>query len=299
MFNSTILDVLVGLIFVFLIVSLVVSAFTEALASFLNLRSSTLLTGVKALLNDPDGVGIAKDLYNHALINPRDAGGGQDISQMQSKPAYIDPMQFANAMIELNGLVAGTPADIRTAISGSKLSPQTKQLLSGMVDRAQTDVGRLRHELAHWFDSAMDRVSGVYKRMTQLIGFLAAFALAAVLNIDTIAVAKALWVQPMVTKSIDGKQFSSAKDAFDALYTLQLPIGWTVPAPPASGSTLQADVWSIGERIGISSMIGWLITAVASLFGAPFWYDALQSFVRIKGAGPSPAEKQTGAGAAA
>jgi hypothetical protein len=40
-------------------------------------------------------------------------------------------------------------------------------------------------------------------------------------------------------------------------------------------------------------LLGWLITAVAALFGAPFWFDALQSIIRLKGAGPSPDEKAT------
>jgi hypothetical protein len=40
-----------------------------------------------------------------------------------------------------------------------------------------------------------------------------------------------------------------------------------------------------------TSIVGWLIVAFATLFGAPFWFDALQSFVRLKGNGPSPAEK--------
>jgi hypothetical protein len=37
--------------------------------------------------------------------------------------------------------------------------------------------------------------------------------------------------------------------------------------------------------------LGWLVTAFATLFGAPFWFDTLQGFVRLKGAGPSPQEK--------
>jgi hypothetical protein len=51
--------------------------------------------------------------------------------------------------------------------------------------------------------------------------------------------------------------------------------------------------------IGLGLLVGWLLTAVATLFGAPFWYDLLQQFVRLKGSGPSPAEKQSGAGAPA
>jgi hypothetical protein len=44
--------------------------------------------------------------------------------------------------------------------------------------------------------------------------------------------------------------------------------------------------------------LGWLITAFATLFGAPFWFDTLQRIVRLKGSGPSPAEKQAGTAAA-
>jgi hypothetical protein len=37
---------------------------------------------------------------------------------------------------------------------------------------------------------------------------------------------------------------------------------------------------------------GWLVTALATLFGAPFWFDVLQSVTRLKGAGPSPMERK-------
>jgi hypothetical protein len=46
------------------------------------------------------------------------------------------------------------------------------------------------------------------------------------------------------------------------------------------------------------SLLGWLITATAALFGAPFWFDTLQSIIRLKGSGPSPAEKLSGRAAA-
>jgi hypothetical protein len=46
MFNSTVLDVAIGLIFTFLAVSLAVSAVVEAIASAMKWRSSTLLPTV-------------------------------------------------------------------------------------------------------------------------------------------------------------------------------------------------------------------------------------------------------------
>src|SRR5215469_7643480 len=119
MFNSTILDVAVGLIFTFLAVSLVASAVTEALASALKWRSTTLLEGIKSLLNDPNFAGLAKDVYNHALVNPR--GDGKAASQndvADTAPAYVDPKHFADALIEVAGVASGTPDAIKAAVTG-------------------------------------------------------------------------------------------------------------------------------------------------------------------------------------
>ena len=99
-FNSAVLDVFIGLVFVFLVVSLIASAIAEALASALKLRSTTLLTGIKDLLNDPAGTGLANQLYKHALINPRGNGRQESVGKAANKPAYIDPNSFADALID-------------------------------------------------------------------------------------------------------------------------------------------------------------------------------------------------------
>jgi hypothetical protein len=40
-------------------------------------------------------------------------------------------------------------------------------------------------------------------------------------------------------------------------------------------------------------LLGWLMTALAALFGAPFWFDTLQRFVSLRGTGDPPAEAAT------
>ena len=185
MFSSAILDVAVGLSFLFLVVSLVASALTEALASLFKLRSITLLSGLKGLLNDPTGTGIVKDLYNHALINPRDNGTRDSADAAKNKPAYIDSYQFADALIELSSLVGRAPADMKHAIENDgRFDPQIARLLGGVVERAEGDLEKMRTQLASWFDNAMDRVSGVYKRKTQIFSFVAALAVVCRLRCD-------------------------------------------------------------------------------------------------------------------
>jgi hypothetical protein len=290
MFNSTILDVAVGLIFTFLAVSLVASTITEALASFFKWRSSTLLDGIKNLLNDPKFEGLARDVYNHALVNPR--GNGKAVSKADvaaTAPAYVDPTQFATALIDV-------------AQTKKIEDEQLQQLLNGVSSRAAGNVEKAKAELAAWFDSAMDRVSGAYKRKAQAASFIVALLAAVILNVNTIHVAKMLWQQPMVTKAIQSDISISANDAaanaVKQVNMLGLPIGWQADELTKVWSEPRT-FFSSPSLTWVEALLGWLITAFAALFGAPFWFDALQKIVRLKGSGPSPAEKKADTGAAA
>lgn len=74
--------------------------------------------------------------------------------------------------------------------------------------------------------------------------------------------------------------FGKLKDLIQKAQELDVPVRWT-----------QSNFQVLRTAKGIETVAGWLITAVATLFGAPFWFDALQQVVRLKGSGPSPAEK--------
>jgi hypothetical protein len=312
MFNSSVLDVALGVVFAFLAVSLITSAVVEAINSIFKLRSRSLLSGVKALVNDPNFTGLAIALYRHAAVNPRSGGastaGGTD-APLKNTPAYIQPRQFANALLDITGLSAASATEAARAPGPQAVealtnaldtsladatNPQIKQLLTDIVQLTRGDIEQVRTETAAWFDGAMDRVGGAFKRWTQLISFIIAFLLAGALNVDTINVATVLWAQPTVANHLqvlacaDKDCPDMAKSAADVIAALDntLPIGW----PPGRLQTFEGYPWA--------ALLGWLVTAFATLFGAPFWFDMLQGFVRLKGAGPSPAEKQDGSAAA-
>ena len=68
MFGSEIPEIAVGVGFLYLLLSLVCSAITEGIARAFAMRSGTLRSGIRNLLCDPHGKGLAKDFYNHPLI---------------------------------------------------------------------------------------------------------------------------------------------------------------------------------------------------------------------------------------
>jgi hypothetical protein len=283
MFGSTILDLATGLIFTFLTISLMTSAATEVLASALAWRANTLLHGIKDLLNDQQFTGLALSIYNHDLVNPRSNGTAASVAQLTAKPSYIDAKQFACALIDATGILPGANVQVlQTRINTVVTDKQLNTMLNGMVVRADGDINRIRDEIAAWFNSAMDRVAGVYKRKTQLWSFIIAVVLAIVLNIDTIKIAQALWDQPMVMKGLSAPPAGeTAQQAFDQLQTLGLPFGWDDQARSIflnNPNYLNNPKW-------LYAILGWLITAAATLFGAPFWFDTLQRFVQLRGAG--------------
>lgn len=279
MFSSTILDVAVGIIFTFLTVSLICGLLTETWATIRSWRAKTLLAGVQQLVNDPNFTGLAKALYQHALVSPRDSGTAQKPDQLKNRPSYIDPFHFADAMLDNLKVAAGTADQMKQAIKSSDLvkgDNQMTTMLTGMADRAGGDLTKLRSSIAAWFDAGMDRVSGTYKRWTQLFCFMIGLAIAIALNVDTLQVAAALWQQPQITHAIQTTM--APTDAFKGMIALDLPIGWhTGDLRPRAGV--------IGW---LGRILGWTITGLSTLFGATFWFDALSGLLKLRGSGPSP-----------
>jgi hypothetical protein len=277
MFGSTVLELSIGLIFTFLMVSLITSSTTEALASALSWRSNTLLQGVKDLLNDQQFTGLAQQIYNHGLVNGLSDGDAKPGTPPKIKPSYIDPKQFADALIDVLGLSPGTAVrDLKIKIDASVTDSQLNRVLNGIVEQTGGNIDSVRDNLATWFDKVMDRLSGVYKRKTQLWSFGIALFLAVFLNVDAVEIAHRLWDQPMMLKSIGPSSTAPAPEAaFEQLKALELPFGWD--------SSAFKNLKTFPNCLYV--IIGWLITAVATLFGAPFWFDALQRIVQLRGTG--------------
>jgi len=322
MFNSTILDVAIGLVFCFASVALLVSALNEAIASMLKLRHRTLLEGVKKLLNDPNASGLALGLYNHALVNPLSAGKAAAGLKNIVTPAYIPSKDFACALVDVLQKVPGDFAALQSAV-GTISDPQLKQVLQGFLARAKGDLAAFQSQVADWFDNAMDRLSGSYKRRSQLITFILGFVVAVAFNIDSFYVLSRLWARPSLAAAISspaaqalisraagspptgldsmGSAESAASAAIssrssaaspsikidaDSLFTTlgTLPVGWS---NARSWPTLDQGAGTFALSYA-TFVVGLAVTASAAVFGAPFWFDLLQRLIQVRGTGARP-----------
>jgi hypothetical protein len=275
MFGSTVLEVAIGLTFCYGTVALIVSTLQEALASLFRLRAHTLLDGIKSMLNDPGFTGLAQAVYAHPLVNPHGDGAATDPRDLKAKPSYIEPANFAIALVDSISRVPGEFSSLGPQIDAIA-DPQLRLVLQGLYRRA-ADLQQFQHAIAAWFDNAMERTSGAYKRRQQLISLLLSLLVAILFNIDSIHLFQTLWLHPAAASQITGAPGALDQEVIKALWAL--PIGWT-SFPPVLNAEFAVQV------------AGWLLTASTTLFGAPFWFDLLQRAVQMRGTGAKPEERR-------
>jgi len=202
MLGSSIIDIAIGMIFIYLLLSLICSAANEIIERFSKKRAKDLESGLKEMLRSDD---LVKSLYEHPLVyslfpKPYTPGG-------KNLPSYIPARNFALALMDLaapsgatgatgGGLQASSPAslaNLRAAVAANdKLPKEIKQALLTFAEANLDNPAKVRESIEGWFDSSMDRVSGWYKRRSQLIVLLLGLALAILLNVDSVAVVRAL-----------------------------------------------------------------------------------------------------------
>ena len=286
MFGSEMLDIAIGMIFIYLLLSLICSAVNELIERQLKNRAGDLEQGIRELLDDKDGTGLVSQLYQHGMVNGL-FKGDYNVKDKSNLPSYIPSRNFALAIMSI--VAPKDPAaNFQNSIAEIK-SEKVRNALSSMFEVAGKDVQKFRDSIENWFNSTMDRVSGWYKRRSQLIIFCLGFAAAAVININSITIANHLWIHKAERDAMvsaaqgylathpakDGQigQDASLKANIEGIESYGLPIGWNIPLPNDNLSWL---------RFGLWSLFGWLITACAVSLGAPFWFDMLNKFIVIR-----------------
>ncbi len=323
MLGSSTLEVAVGIITVYILVATICSAIREGIEAWLKTRAAYLEHGIRQLLNDPDGTGLAKDFYEHPIIfglfndsyKPgENASKPSLLANGKTLPSYITAANFAKTLMDLaargpkttdSNTTIGAPVvsleNIRKNVADIK-NPQVQRILLHAVDTAQGDINKMQTTLENWFNSGMDRVSGWYKRSTQWILFGIATVVVISLNINTIKIANYLASNETAQNIAVQRATALAKDttavdmnykqAMAALDSMSLPLGWASGA----ASAYMTDASDTGcWNCFWGPILGWFITILAAMLGAPFWFDMLNKVMVIRST-VKPKEKSADAG---
>jgi hypothetical protein len=314
-------NVAIGIIFVFLLLSLIVTAASEIVMSLLSIRSKCLEDGIKELLQvdyrqasqvsdkaDQSGVAdqtpspaerMVESFWSHPLIGSLSRGA-------RGKPSYIPTSIYVTALMDL---ISAGSRDGNGGTKGLKEliekieNPGLKKALLALLSKVDNDVDKFRIELGEWFDATMDRVSGWYKRRAQGLLSILALIFAAICNVDAIHITQVLATDPAVRNSLVNqvteyiKSHPGTQDNQNAALSL-----------PAQLQKFENDA---DQLASISIPLGWdgtqskygrthkfevacgiLLTALAASLGAPFWFDTLNRIMNIRAAGIVPGSQK-------
>jgi hypothetical protein len=346
MFGSDVIDVGIGMSLLFLMMSLIATAVREAIEGALKNRATYLENGLREMLNDTvkgNYDGLVGQIYKHGLVNSLYRGKLDPAGKSNDLPSYIPSKTFVSAFLDIvlrtkvppAAPQGGDPAPPVAAISpgaalpdsgvrneltfdnlkgcANNLPPQIKQIVLGAIDDAQDNIDSVRTNLEDWFNSSMDRVSGWYRRRTQLILFLIGIIAACVLNVDSITIAQRLTndktLREGIIATVQQKDAVPAADSSKSyeqltkeLNNIGFPIGWTradegtLPYPEAQmcktetskaepgksdpGKSVTKCDYTTGALF--KAIVGWFVTAFAIMLGAPFWFDVLNRFMVVR-----------------
>ncbi len=177
---------------------------------------------------------------------------------------------------------------LRQLAQVDNLATQSENQLAAAAQRVQ-------HDIERYFDDAMERVSGSYKRRTQVILVVIAAVVTLVLNADTFAVGRALsgdahlrgQIADAAAVAVAGQsgQAGAAEGAQQANPVASLDLFGDV----LTWRALPADPPATANKI-----IGLLITIIAASLGAPFWFDVLDKAVNMRLTGKPPEAAEVG-----
>ena len=304
LFGSTTLDVVIGLIFVYLLLAIICTNLNEWIAGLFNVRASNLSAAIKQLLDGQPGKADALDDVNWFLqqfyAHPLIVGLCQP-GKPNAHPAYISGRAFATAVMDIATQQKPGPIsfeDLQTGINNLPPGDVKKSLLA-VIQTAGNDLHQAQRNIQAWYEDTMQRVSGWYKKKTQLWTVIIATVLVLCANADTIQITKTLWQDPTLRVELveqaklraaaqnpapgeSSKQNNPTQSAMrDGLAELGGVVGWSHQAP------IQG-VWPWADHV-----LGWFLSIVAVSLGAPFWFDLLNKFMRVRNGGDAPEEKPT------
>jgi len=319
MFGIPILEVAIGLSLVYLLLALVCMTVNETIASVTRRRAKILKEQIGNVLCGDTA--LTQKLYAHPLI------ASLKTSRGSHGPSYIPSSLFALSLMNiLSGKDPSNGPALRAGIKGHP-HENLKEVLNTVLCNSSTGTTD-QHKIETWFEDCMDRVSGAYKRNSQSWSLLLALVVTVALNADTLRITHTLWVNQAVRSAVVEAAQSRAR--MEKPEELLPTVEYKNPDKPDEGTAIQPNNgaaltsdeyallgrltgWSVvvseWHSLGDASaltllrwwarmLLGLLMTTFAVSLGAPFWFDTLNRFMNLRGAGRATDEPRNKSGPA-
>lgn len=292
---DAILEVAIGLVLTWLIISVATVEVQNIINKIFNRRGKFLEQAILDMFRGEEE--FVEAFYEQPVIK---ALYKKNFFGKPIKPDYIPNEAFAEALFEMfvnlgteeGKLPEDTVSLERVIAQIEKVNAQNPELgyfakrlipeldITESIAKLRTTkdkVAEFKNNAESWFNNSMTKASFWYKDNAKTFALIIGIILAAVFNVDSIQITEQLWREPTLRQSLvaqaqvaDETTGPKSVAELEAYYKdLDLPVGWERDQLPVRWG------W-------VSKVIGILISGLAAMQGAPFWFDMLKKLLRFK-----------------
>ena len=308
MFGSQALEVAIGMAVVFFVVATSSSAVVDLITSVLKKRSKGLKKSVYRLLSgdktvpkkNASGQGQSEDATSEFMAKLLKSSPVAGLAATaKDYPSYIPAKNFAEGILSIvRNEMEGDSNKVENVLES--LPDNLANQLREVAARAGGDLVAIQAGIEDWFDSAMDRAAGEFKRWTRWVLIAVATVIIVLFNVDAVDLGTTLWTSEDVRVAVVGNApdvLESSTDnqdadaAIDQVSTVLAPFGWKDTLCPLDTANESCGVGeyiaNFGKAVPVHAL-GWFITVMLVSLGAPFWYGALSKLVALRDTGAKP-----------
>lgn len=251
------LEILLILGGIFFFYSLIVAQITEMISGLFSIRAKFLAKGIQHLL----GKNLGEKLISHPLI--------QSITFTRIKiPSYIPDYLFTRTLIHLIYKKKSQKSEELI----SEIPPQVEAILE---NHPTVEDLALESRVSKWFNDAMERLSGAYKRYIQKVTIGIAFILVVFTNADSLQMIQKVWsdssLKTMALNSVQ-EQLTRCEVKDQKIICSKIETDFI---PDLISFWSLKEVRQMNWKEGLLKFLGFILTTLGVTLGAPFWFDLL------------------------
>lgn len=296
--TSQIIEVAIGLVFVYYVLGSVVSFVTQMLLESAETRGATLEEHLKRIAGDK-----TVDLVNlpqMKALRPIRYKKWWGVFGAQTEPKKMEKIPvttLVDAFFDLTGITGREKIDAKQLINAINQLPESegKQAMLKWVNQGVTSIDDLRTRANDYFSGVLNQAAATFKSHARSIVIIFSTILVFALGTDSIQIAKDLWgnaelravATAEATAMAQADSTAGLDELIQALSDTTMRITW-VQIKDTFPKSADALLWI---QFVVLKILGLGITAWATSQGSSFWYDLLK---RLTGRKTSSTEEGKG-----
>lgn len=292
---SAILEIAIGLILIYYVLGLMVSAVTSWITRGFEIRAKELEKYLAGILKDEDK--LSEILQNPLVTVLKPIGlvpilGFFTGKIAEYKAGKIPGATFAQSLfgqaIDADMTLEQIKATVSAATESLPPESQLKNDLDNLVAKAETSLteaeakaAQLRSDIESWFDQMMVKAGATFTAQARRIVIALAFVVTLFTGVDSIDIAQQLWNQPNLraiaaAKAVEIAGGEELDEDIKALVTTLKDLEFDY----------HNDWWNTrntneAPNAILLKVLGLAITWIAVAQGSSFWYDLMKKVTSI------------------